>query len=178
MISKLDGRYTIVNEAKNMKKRLPYYLHPWVWGPLYLFAGLFRTLLAFSFFSSFEEALLSKKMLPRILTCLQRFERVSRLIFVWYGLAPLVNWFTNKSWFQEISSYSFIIFVVHVPLLTFCMDAYIRFLAQWKAYLPAYQSICFFTLPLFITTICILVGACLKGYALPFYRIITGGRGM
>lgn len=98
---------------------------------------------------------------------------ISGVIAVWYGSDKLVNWCMQRKWFIWASAFSFFIFGLHSPLLSYLTRlAYI----YWDNF-PYYRLLTYIVVPVFTVLFCIAVGALVRKIAPRAYRIATGGRG-
>lgn len=154
------------------KTNFPIHRQPtWFSGYLYwlIFLGLvfIKTFMAFEFE---EHSAVSywTMMLLHFLSAL------AGIVAVWYSLDPLVTWCMRRRWFVWMTSFSFVIFGLHVPLLNYVMSLSHIYLHN----LPMYRIITYVFVPLIILAFCILTGAILKRLVPSFYRVATGGRGM
>lgn len=90
---------------------------------------------------------------------------------IWILYDLLTNKNIEKNKVSEIYSFSFFIFVFHLPLITFVKKILLKMgnseLISFSIYLLA---------PIIVIIISIIVGYLLKKIAKPFYEIITGGR--
>jgi len=90
---------------------------------------------------------------------------------IWILYDLLTNKNIEKDKVSEIYSFSFFIFVFHLPLITFVKVILFKMgnseLISFSIYLVA---------PIIVIVISLIVGYLLKKIARPFYEIITGGR--
>ncbi|MDB5247844.1 MAG: acyltransferase [Segetibacter sp.] len=95
------------------------------------------------------------------------------ILAVWFGSDTVVQWLIEKKWFQWASSFSFIIFALHVPLIHYTTRlAFIYFRD-----IPNYRLLIYMTLPVLILSTCIAAGVLLRKLFPRFYKLATGGRG-
>ena len=95
------------------------------------------------------------------------------LIVVWFGCNRMVNFFMNKKWFVHLSAFSFIIYALHVPLVTYLIDPFFQLIYP----LPFYRIITFIVLPVLVIAFCVMIGWILRKLAPKVYGVLTGGRG-
>lgn len=96
------------------------------------------------------------------------------VVAIWYTGDKAVKWAMNKKWFLAMSSFSFVVFGLHVPILNYVMSLAYMFGHN----LPYFRLISYILVPIFILFFCLGVGALLKRLVPKFYRIATGGRGI
>ena len=96
------------------------------------------------------------------------------LLSLWYGADKLVGVCMDKKWFLWVSSFSFIIYALHVPLVNYCN----RLASRSFGYLPCYRVLSYFILSMVVTYFCILVGWLMRTFIPKVYAICTGGRGI
>ena len=107
------------------------------------------------------------------LITLQVITVLAGILAVWYGGDHLVRWGMQRRWFVWASSFSFVIYGLHVPLIIYLT----MFLYDIWHEFTFYRLLTYFAAPLIVLAICIAVGASLR-YLLPrVYRVMTGGRG-
>jgi len=85
-----------------------------------------------------------------------------------------VRWCMARKWFVWLSSFSFIIYALHAPLVTVAIDPFY----QWLDFMPGYQLLTFILLPTAIVISAILLGVLLRKLAPRLYSVLTGGRGL
>ena len=109
-----------------------------------------------------------------LLSFLHKAVVFSGLISMWYGADGLVRFCMEKKWFLWLSSFSFIIYALHVPLVNYCT----RLLFRYLNYIPEHRLLTYFLLPMIIITACILIGWLMRTFMPRVYSITTGGRGL
>jgi peptidoglycan/LPS O-acetylase OafA/YrhL len=97
---------------------------------------------------------------------------VSGLIACWFGLDRVVKWCMKKKWFLKLTSYSFIIYALHVPLVAFAINGSLAIFQNTTGG----RMIAFVALPLAAISLCVLVAIILKMLLPRVYALITGGR--
>jgi len=95
------------------------------------------------------------------------------IIAVWYGGDYLVSWCMHKKWFVWATSFSFIIFGLHVPVIEY-VTMYL--FHTWSSF-PYHRLLTYFVAPVLVLGICVVAGAILRSRLPGVYKIITGGRG-
>lgn len=109
-----------------------------------------------------------------ILSFLHKTTVFAGLVTMWYGFDKLVLFLMNKAWFVWVSSFSFIIYAAHVPLVNY-LTTYMN--GAFSGY--SFSRIAVFaTAPTIIILLCIAFGAVFRKVLPSVYRISTGGRGL
>lgn len=144
------------------------WLRPRWWGIAFLMLTAIKTFLAFN-----GEAFLGNAIYP-VLTILHKLEILSGLIACWYGLDDLVHWFMNKRWFVWLSSFAFIIYAFHAPVVAYLINPTLALLDPY----PGTHMLAFVLLPVTIIVIAIGTGAFLRKALPGVYSLLTGGRGL
>lgn len=98
---------------------------------------------------------------------------VSGLLAVWYGADPVVQWCMQRPWFIWLTSFSFIIYGLHVPLIQYTTMLMYHYMHTF----PNYRLMVYLLAPLSTLSICILAGALLRKTVPGLYKLATGGRG-
>ncbi|MFZ4620401.1 MAG: acyltransferase family protein [Bacteroidota bacterium] len=143
-------------------------LDPKRWGIIFVSVCAIKTLLAFKGLEYFGDAVYP------LLAVLYKLAVISGLIAAWYGGDRIVRWCMERRWFVQLSSFSFMIYAVHVPLITFAIDPAL----QMTQHLPFHRLLTYIVLPGTVILFSILVGALLRKVFPRFYGLLTGGRGM
>ena len=146
----------------------PRWLNLQLWTLIFVGAAFAKTWLAFKGLNSISGATFLLMMILHKLTIF------SGLVVVWFGCDWLVKYFMDRRWFMRISAYAFIIYALHVPLITYLIDPVFNLVEN----VPHYRLITFITLPLTIISFCISVGWILRKTMPKVYSIFTGGRGI
>ena len=110
---------------------------------------------------------------PFILYALHDISIGAGILAIWFGADPVVKWCMNKKWFEWASSFSFIIFALHVPLIHY--TSRLAFI-YWQ-HLRPYRLLTYLVVPVAVFFFCIIVGAMLRSTFPKVYRFATGGRG-
>lgn len=98
---------------------------------------------------------------------------VAGIIAVWYGGDDLVRWCMHQKWFVWATSFSFIIYGLHVPVIEY-VTMYL--FHAWSNF-PYHRLLTYFVAPVVVLGICIAAGALLRSMLPKVYKVITGGRG-
>lgn len=141
---------------------------PLKWGILFITLTVFKTWLAFKW------PYFSETKLSFVLTVLHRLVVFSGLIACWFGLDGLVRWCMARPWFVWMSAFSFMIYVLHAPIVAFAINAFL----SWLHPLPAYRLMTFVLLPLILIVFSFMIGILLRSLAPRSYSLLTGGRGL
>ncbi|HYH13734.1 MAG TPA: hypothetical protein VD794_00845, partial [Flavisolibacter sp.] len=80
----------------------------------------------------------------------------------------------QRSWFVQLTAYSFIIYALHVPLVSYLIDPVFQLVREW----PYYRWITFMFLPLLIIAFCIGCGFLMRQFIPKTYALLTGNRGL
>jgi hypothetical protein len=144
------------------------YLNPMSWGIIFIVSAVLKTYLAFEGHKFIGEAN------GFILNFLHKITEISGLISIWYGANNLVKWIWNTKIFQICLPFSFMIYVLHVPVLYFAVYATDQYLIDWQ-----YHRIFTYTfIPLVIILASVIIGFLLRKISPTVYGILTGGRGL
>ena len=91
---------------------------------------------------------------------------------MWFGSDQLVQWCMRRNWFVWLSSFSFIIYVVHAPLVAYAINALFPVMQQ----LPNFRMFTYLGLPIGLLLFCVLMAQIIKKWSPKIYTILTGGR--
>ena len=141
-------------------------LNPSFWGIIFILTAVFKTLLAFS-----EHV---PEYYNHILHFTHKLTVFSGLVFAWFASNKLVNWCMSKKYFVQLTSYSFIIYVLHAPLVVYLMYVAKAYFGQY----PHYRLVTYFVESLVLIFGSVLIGFVLKKIMPKVYSFITGGRGI
>jgi fucose 4-O-acetylase-like acetyltransferase len=141
---------------------------PLWWGVAFVILAAIKTFLAFN-----GEPYFGKAIYP-MLIILHKLVILSGLITCWYGLDGIVRWFMNKRWFVWLSSFAFMIYALHAPVVAYLINPVLTLLEP----LPGTHLLAFMVLPLTIILIAIGTGTLLRKVSPGVYGVLTGGRGM
>lgn len=146
----------------------PRFLNPLLWSIVFIIVCSVKTILAFNGYLYFNNRL------SIILTIMQKITIFSGLVTVWYGSTKLAMWFMSNKWFIRLSSFSFIIYVMHAPAIAIGISCFFAILN----YVHGYRMITYIVLPIAMIAISIAVGSVMRKFFPRFYAILTGGRGL
>lgn len=144
------------------------WLHPAVWGTLFITVSAMKTFLAFS-----GELMLGEATGP-VLLLLHKVTVGSGLIAAWYTSTGIAQRTMERRWFAWLSGFSFIIYAMHAPFIAFAIDGVFRFVHP----LPMYRLATFVLLPLAVIAMCVGTGWVLRRMVPRVYGVLTGGRGL
>ena len=140
-------------------------LNPIVWAIIFLIIAIVKTIIAFK--------LHFNGVFP-ILLLLHKLTIFSGLITAWFGCNSLVKYAIKQQWFISLTSYSFIIYVLHAPLVVYLTK---MALLNFNVY-RNYRLIIFIIMPLLLVVLSIFTGYILKTFLPKIYLFLTGGRGV
>lgn len=141
------------------------WLQPKYWMFIFIGFSVIKTILAFNAdFSGIEPVLL----------LMHKGVIVSGLICAWYGCNALVHFFMNRHWFVWLSAFSFMIYVLHAPLVVYATKALFLQIDTWYGY----RIFTFVFLPFCLVVLAVLFGALLRKLLPKVYSFVTGGRGL
>jgi fucose 4-O-acetylase-like acetyltransferase len=144
------------------------WLRPKLWGVAFIMLAAIKTYLAFN-----GEAYFGNAIYP-VLTLLHKLVILSGLIACWYGLDNIVHWFMNKRWFVWLSTFAFMIYAMHAPMVAYLINPALALLNP----LPGTHLLAFIFLPLAMILVIIGIGALLRKFLPGVYSLLTGGRGL
>ena len=142
------------------------WLKPLPWVVIFILSAAVKTRMAFVGYEAMGKWV-------NLMVLLHKLCIVSGLITAWYGCNALVKWCMSKQWFVWLTAFSFIIYAIHVPLITYTIDGMFMLTNQ----LPHYRWLTFIILPILIILFSICVGFILRKLVPKVYAILTGGRG-
>lgn len=105
------------------------------------------------------------------MTLLHRSTEVLGVLVMWFGSGAVVRAAMRRRWFVWLTSFSFVIYALHVPLVNYATEAVLQ---RW----PQQQLLTFLLLPLVVVALAVLLGATLRRWAPAVYSVLTGGRGL
>jgi fucose 4-O-acetylase-like acetyltransferase len=143
------------------------WLNPVPWGIAFFALSVLKTMLAFLGHEIAGDSIFT------ILTLLHKAVVLSGLIFCWFGLNWIVKGSMSRSWFVWLTSFSFIIYAMHTPLVAFAINPIMDIFGS----LPSPDLTTFILLPVFIIAFCIATGALIRRIWPTVYGFLTGGRG-
>jgi len=98
---------------------------------------------------------------------------IAGIMAAWYGLDAVVRWCMNRKWFVRSASYSFFIYAMHVPLLSYLTQYFFYLFSDFQYH----RLLIYFLAPLCTLSLCFLCGFIIKRTMPSVYKLITGGRG-
>lgn len=140
---------------------------PLPWAIIFILCAFVKTYLAFA-----GMELIGDSVFP-IITLLHKLTVFSGLIACWFGLDRIVKWCMSREWFVWLSAFSFIIYVMHAPLVAILVNG----MFEWLDYRQGYRIITFVLLPLLVIAMSITIGVMLRKVSPKLYGLLTGGRG-
>jgi fucose 4-O-acetylase-like acetyltransferase len=141
------------------------WLTPKYWMIVFVGLSAIKTLLAFTAnFNGVEIVLL----------IMHKLVVVSGLIFAWYGCNSLVKYCMSKKWFVWLCAFSFMIYVLHAPLVVYATKAIFLQIDNWYAY----RLLTYIVLPFCLIVLTVIFGALLRKFLPKLYSFVTGGRGL
>ena len=105
---------------------------------------------------------------------LHKVGEASGLLTAWFGLNGLVRWCMARRWFRWLTGFSFLIYVLHVPLVNYATELALRY----GRAVPHIHLLTYLLLPLLIVALSTGLGALLRGAWPGAYAVLTGGRGL
>ncbi len=143
------------------------WLKPLPWAIIFIVGAAIKTRLAFVGYQTMGNWMYAMVLLHKLIV-------FSGLVAAWYGCNAIVTWCMQRQWFVWLSGFAFIIYALHVPLVTYTIDGMLMVLHH----LPHNRLISFIVLPLLIIALSIVVGALLRKILPKVYGVLTGGRGL
>jgi len=148
-------------------------LTPPGWFRLWLFAGLWLGSAALKTWLAFHAEPASMPLALGMLA-LHRVGEVSGMLVAWFGLNGLVRGCMAQGWFRWLTGFSFMIYVLHVPLVNYTTELALRY----GRAVPHIHLLTYLGLPLLIVGFSVAVGALLRWAVPGVYAVLTGGRGL
>ena len=105
---------------------------------------------------------------------LHKVGEASGMLVAWFGLNGLVRWCMARAWFRWLTGFSFMIYVLHVPLVNYTTELALRY----GRAIPHIHLLTYLALPLLIVAVSVGIGALLRAVAPGIYAVLTGGRGL
>lgn len=96
------------------------------------------------------------------------------VLVAWFGADRMADWCLRQRWFRHLSDQSFMIYALHVPLITYLIDPVHALLHPFRYY----RITTYLLLPLAVVALSVLVGMTLRKIAPPLFGILTGNRGL
>lgn len=98
---------------------------------------------------------------------------VAGVLAVWFSLDDVMRWFMSKRWFLWTTNFSFFIYGLHIPLLSFVTNLFFMHLYNFQLH----RLFTYLVAPTLVLLFCIAMGALVRKMAPPVFRVMTGGRG-
>jgi len=108
-----------------------------------------------------------------VLILLQVVTILAGILALWFGADELVRWCMHRRWFVWLTSFSFIIYGLHVPVIGYVS----MYLFQQLSWFPYYRLLTYFLAAAMVLALCVSIGALLRYYLPGLYKKMTGGRG-
>lgn len=144
------------------------------WFSLRSFTILFFGLTAIKTWLAFNGLrFMSGMPLSITLMLMHRMVVATGLLVAWYGLDHIADGAMRTKWFAYLSGFSFIIYALHVPLITYLIDPVHSIVHAF----PYYRAVTFLLLPICVIAFCILIGWLLRSLLPAIYSLLTGNRG-
>ena len=144
------------------------WLAPRPWALVFIGCATLKTVLAF------EGPALLGGAVYSVLALLHKLTFASGLVAAWFGSDTLVRWCMARRWFVWLSSFSFVIYAAHAPLVAILIDPFFTVLGDG----PGAALLNFLLLPLIIIAGAVALGALLRWAAPAAYGMLTGDRGL
>jgi hypothetical protein len=149
-------------------------LTPPGWFRLGLFAGLWLGVCLLKTWLAFHVGPPFSLPLALSMLALHKVGEASGMLVAWFGLNRLVRWCMARAWFQWLTGFSFMIYVLHVPLVNYTTELALRY----GRAVPHIHLLTYLALPLLIVAVSVGIGALLRAVAPRIYALLTGGRGL
>ena len=105
---------------------------------------------------------------------LHKLGEASGMLTAWFGLDALVRGAMARRWFRWVTSFSFLIYVLHVPAVNYATELALR-AGRGR---PHLHLLVYLLVPLLVIAGSVLLGALLRTGAPRAYAVLTGGRGL
>jgi fucose 4-O-acetylase-like acetyltransferase len=96
------------------------------------------------------------------------------LLVAWFSMDAVVTYFMKRRWFANLTDFSFMIYALHVPLVTYLIDPVFHLLQPFQHY----RFITFIFLPIALIAFSIVTGMFLRNVTPSLYALLTGNRGL
>jgi len=135
------------------------------WFLIFICLSVLKTVLAFEVHFS---------ALGPVLLLLHKSVVLSGLISAWYGCNGLVKYFMSKNWFNRLSAFAFMIYVMHAPAVVYATKAIFIHMNHFYSF----RITTFILLPIFIISTIIFTAFLIRKFLPKVYSLVTGGRGL
>jgi fucose 4-O-acetylase-like acetyltransferase len=109
-----------------------------------------------------------------LMLLLHKVGEASGVLTAWFGLDGLVRACMSRGWFRWLTGFSFMIYVLHAPLVNYATELALRY----GRGVPHIHLLTYLLLPLLIVAFAAGFGALLRRLAPGLYSTLTGGRGL
>jgi fucose 4-O-acetylase-like acetyltransferase len=109
-----------------------------------------------------------------IMSLLYAGSTLAGLMAFWFGADALVKWCVQQKWFLWGTSFSFIIYALHNPLVIYVTHILLLLMGSF----PLARLSCYVFVPFLIVLFCIATGALLRRLVPGFYKLASGSRGL
>lgn len=99
---------------------------------------------------------------------------IAGIIAFWFGIDSFIRWCMQQKWFVWATSFSFIIYALHNPLVIYVTNLLLILMGDF----PLARLSLYIVVPFLIVLFCIGTGALLRKIVPSVYRLATGGRGL
>lgn len=144
------------------------------WFRLGLFAGLWLGVCLLKTWLAFHMKPPFSLPLGLGMLALHKVGEVSGMLVAWFGLNGLVRWCMARPWFQWLTGFSFMIYVLHVPFVNYATELALRYGRD----VPHIHLLTYLLLPLLVVAVSVAIGALLRKVVPGIYAVLTGGRGL
>ncbi len=144
------------------------WFQPMPWATIFLLVAVIKTILAFKAFT-----VIGNSVFPLLLV-LHKIAVFSGLITAWFGSDLLVKWSMGKRWFVWTSTFSFIIYGLHAPLVAYAINA----MFPMVQHVHNYRLFTYTLLPVGLLIFCVGTGALTRRVFPTLFAVLTGGRGI
>jgi hypothetical protein len=156
-------------QKKNFNIREPgKWLKPLPWAAIFVILNVIKTIIAFKAFD-----IIGGVVFPLLLV-LYKIVVLCGFITAWFGSDRLVKWCMEKQWFVWLSSFSFIIYVLHAPLVAYAIN-YVFPVVQP---IYEYRLLTYLFPPAGLLIFCVVTGTLIRTISPKLYALLTGGRGL
>jgi hypothetical protein len=149
-------------------------LTPPGWFRLGLFAAVWLGSVALKTWLAFQVGPPFSLPLALSMLALHKVGEASGMLVAWFGLNGLVRWCMARAWFQWLTGFAFMIYVLHVPLVNYTTELALRY----GRAVPHIHLLTYLVLPLLIIGLSVGLGALLRRVLPSTYAVLTGGRGL
>jgi fucose 4-O-acetylase-like acetyltransferase len=144
------------------------------WFRLGLFVGLWLGTAALKTWLAFRVGPPFSLPLALSMLALHKVGEVSGMLVAWFGLNGLVRWCMARAWFRWLTGFSFMIYVLHVPLVNYATELALRY----GHGVPHIHLLTYLGLPLLVVAVSVGIGAGFRKAVPRIYAVLTGGRGL